>query len=137
MVDCLQRNRFHFSKTRLFHTKASPHLDHTWKIDFLSTILRKSSNKRKQITVGVQLTTEKSHINIYPNHNKHMKKKKQTVRSLSKQIIETQDIYIKNLPKKLQPKLTGYMVVNGSINKRINIENDNIFLDAFTKRKEQ
>jgi hypothetical protein len=137
MVDCLQRNRFHFSKTKLFHTKASPHLDHIRKIDFLSTILRGTSDERKAITIGVQLTTEKSHIKQYPNHKEHMKKKKKIVNMLSEQIATTQDPYIKNLPEKLQPKLTSYMVVNGSINKRINIEDDNIFLDAFTKREEQ
>lgn len=135
MVDALQRNRFHFKNTKLFHTKASPRLDHQRKIDFLSTIMHKWTILPKNLTVWVQLTTEKSHIRIYPDYKEHMKKKKHIVQSLSQQCVDNQDQYIQQLPNKLRPNLTSYMVVNGSINKRINIDNDNIFLKAFQQRE--
>lgn len=135
MVDCLQRNRFHFKNTKLFHTKASPRLDYAWKIDFLSTVIHKSNILPKNMTVGVQLTTEKSHIHIYPDYRDHMKKKKQIVHGLSEKCIDNQDPYIQQLPDKLRPNLTSYMVVNGSINKRINLDHDNIFLKAFQQRE--
>jgi len=135
MVDCLQRNRFHFKNIDLFHTKASPVLDYERKIDFLSTIIDKSEKDKKHITVGVQLTTEKSHIHTHSDYKEHMKKKKQIVHKLSEKCVENNDPYIQQLPEKLQPKLTSYMVVNWSINKRINIDNDNIFLKAFEQRE--
>jgi len=136
MVDCLQRNRFHFKNMDLFHTKASPVLDYKRKIDFLSTVIDKSQETNESITIWVQLTTEKSHIRIYPDYRDHMKKKKYIVHELSEKCINNDDPYIKQLPERLQPRLTSYMVVNWSINKRINIDNDNIFLKAFEQREE-
>jgi hypothetical protein len=135
MVDALQRNRFHFKNTKLFHTKASPRLDYERKIDFLSTIVHEWNIVPKNLTVWVQLTTEKSHIRIYPDYREHMKKKKQIVHSLSEKCVDNQDPYMQQLPSKLKPNLTSYMVVNWSINKRINIDNDNVFLKAFQQRE--
>gem|GEM_PF-2090539 len=51
MVDCLQRNRFHFKNMDLFHTKASPVLDYKRKIDFLSTVIDKSQETNESITI--------------------------------------------------------------------------------------
>lgn len=72
---------------------------------------------------------------MYPDYRAHMKKKKQTVHELSQQCTNNPDPYIQQLPDKLKPNLTSYMVVNGSINKLINIDNNNIFLKAFEQRE--
>gem|GEM_PF-2211432 len=41
-----------------------------------------------------------------------MKKKKYIVHELSEKCINNDDPYIKQLPERLQPRLTSYMVVN-------------------------
>ena len=133
LVDALQRNKFYFKNLRLKHTKWSPILDHKWKIDFLST----AKYKDKKTTIGVQLTTEKSHIDQYENHQEYMKKKKAEVLHKSVLCKTEQDNYIESLPNDLKPDLTSYMVVNGSINKQINLDKNNIFLKAFKQRKKE
>lgn len=53
------------------------------------------------------------------------------------ELIAGRDDILSGYPSAMQPDMTAYMVVNGSINEMINIQKNNIFQDAFRERVAQ
>lgn len=131
LVDHLYRYPFEHNKLSFSHIKASPYLDHTWKIDFVSNL---SPKKETPISIGIQLTTQ--HSNLHPFHRNHEKssKKKKTIVMDNSSLITLWDDVLQAYPSVLQPNMTAYMVVNGSINELINTHKNNVFQTAFHER---
>jgi hypothetical protein len=130
LVDSLKRSAYKYRGIDITHQKTSPYLDHKRKVDYMTSI--EQNNKRWQ-NIWVQLTTEQSWAKIFPkSYQREMKKKRKIVKSLSDIIYN--DTEIQEHENKTVD-MTAYMVVNGHINNKINIQRENIFMEAFQKRK--
>ncbi len=138
LVDYLERTKNDFKEYKKYnfkfnHTKATPEQDQE-KIDFLSTLFTEDENLEKnKITFWVQLTTEKSKA-MFKKDSKNMwiSKKESSVKKISKKIEKNR---FKNYSKIYIPDLMVLLVVNSHINRLLNIENNNIFKDAFNQWK--
>lgn len=134
LVDHLYKYPFQHNKLAFSHVKASLYLDHTWKVDFVSNIIPK---KWEPISIWVQLTTQHSKLHpFHKNPDREAKQKKKIVMKNSEPIAGGDDI-LSGYPSAMQPDMTAYMVVNGSINEMINIQKNNVFQDAFRERVAQ
>ena len=110
------------------HIKASPYLDHTRKVDFITNIVPKNN---PALSVGVQLTTQHSKLNPFNKNFEKEEKKKRKIVMANTTLIAQGDGVIDTYPSVMQPDITAYMIVNGSINEMINMQKNNIFQNYF------
>ncbi|MDD2565627.1 MAG: hypothetical protein PHZ26_02295 [Candidatus Gracilibacteria bacterium] len=137
LVDYLSRNSHEYEhhkgkRFKFLHKKGTPEQDEVFKIDFITSLTTKAkSGKYSSINFGIQLTTSKSRA-VYGNPNQKgsilIDKKKKDILRTSNKIDEGN---VDNFRQSYIPDSMCLLVVNSSINEFINIEQINIFSNAF------
>jgi len=137
LVDYLSRNSHEYEKYKskrfkFIHKKWTPEQDEDLKIDFITTMTTKvNSWKYECINFWVQLTTSKSRAEYSkkrPNWLDWVGNKKWDIFRTSNKIEEGT---VDNYPASYIPDSMCLLVINSNINEFINIQNINIFNNAF------
>lgn len=144
VVDNLKRNMLWkkqenqiINKVRiLWHSKASPEQDEISKIDFLSHII----TGKDRYNVWIQLTTHTQHqytysiwLKAWEWHRSSASSKKQKISDYSQNISNNNVANIPSEYQKYVPDMLWYMVINGGIDRILNIEKYNFFAVAFNQ----